>query len=142
MPKQLFRYAFCGSFAVFIDILIFTICEKFVFHGNNVEIGNTVFKSHTVSIAAAFIVSQPLGFFLQKYITFTNSNLRGRVQLFRYFLIVMVCLAMNYYGIGFLKNQRNIDPTVAKIIVTVFVVAFSYISQRYFSFKEKKEPSY
>jgi putative flippase GtrA len=42
------------------------------------------------------MVSFPLGFILNKFIVFTNSALRGRVQLFRYGLTVISCVGLNY----------------------------------------------
>jgi putative flippase GtrA len=141
MPKQLFRYAFCGGFAVMVDITVFFVSYNFVFGKELVHFSNYVLQPHTAAFIVAFLCSFPVGFFLQKYITFTNSNLRGRVQLFRYILIVIICFLMNYYGIKTLVEQYHIFPTLAKMIVTVFVVAFSYFAQRHFSFKEQKKES-
>jgi putative flippase GtrA len=139
MPKQLFRYAFCGVFAVVVDIAVFFVCYNFIFQKQDVNLGFLYVKPHTASFIIAFLLSFPVGFFLQKYITFVNSNLRGRVQLFRYLIIVAICFLMNYYGIKYFVEVQHLYPTLAKIIVTFFVVAFSYFSQRHFSFKEKKE---
>jgi putative flippase GtrA len=139
MSKQLFRYAFCGSVANILDIFIFFISYHFILKQSNLEIGFLTFKPHVAAIMFAFLASFPVGFFLQKYITFTNSNLRGRVQLFRYLLIVGVCFLLNIALIKLLVEQMNIFPTLARVITTVVVVVFSYFTQRNFSFREKKE---
>ncbi len=135
MPKQLFRYAFCGSIGVAVDIFIFFISYNFIFNKKIVHIVTLAMKPYTAAFITAFLCSFPVTFFLQKYITFTNSNLRGRVQLFRYLIIVAICLLLNYYGIRLFVEQMHLFPTLAKMIVTLFVVTFSYFTQRYFSFK-------
>ncbi len=138
MSRQLFSYAFCGSIATGIDIVIFFITYNFWLHKSNVFLYGYTFKATTASVMVAFCVSFPIGFFLQKYVTFTNSALRGRVQLLRYISIVAICILMNIYIIQFLVEQLHIYPTIAKIITTVVVVTFSYFTQKYFSFKEVK----
>ncbi len=141
MPKQLFRYAFCGGFAVMVDIIVFFVSYNFIFKKELVNVGSYVVQPHTAAFIVAFISSFPVGFFLQKYITFTNSNLRGRVQFFRYMQIVVICFLMNYYGIKLLVEHYNIFPTLAKLLVTIVVVTFSYFAQTHFSFKEQKKES-
>jgi putative flippase GtrA len=135
MPKQLFNYAYCGAFAVGVDIAVFFLSYNFLFHKAVVHIGGVALAPETASLILAFFISFPIGFTLQKYITFTNSNLKGRVQLIRYLMIVAVCFLMNYFGIKWLVNDVHVYPTIAKILVTIFVVTFSYFSQRYFSFR-------
>jgi putative flippase GtrA len=136
MNEQLFRYAFCGSVANAFDILVYFISYNFILQKQNLTLGAFTFSPHVAAIMMAFICSFPVGFLLQKYITFTNSNLRGRVQLFRYFMIVAICILLNVVLIKLLVEQVGLFPTVAKIITTVIVVTFSYFTQRNFSFKE------
>jgi putative flippase GtrA len=83
----------------------------------------------------AFVLSFPTGFFLNKYVVFTGSTLHGRVQLFRYLLLVVVCIFLNYIFLKLFVEQAHIYPTMAKILTTVIVVSFSYLTQRYFTFK-------
>jgi putative flippase GtrA len=139
MSEQLFRYAFSGSVATALDIFIYFISYNFILLKNNLHIAGLTISPHVAAIIIAFIISFPVGFFLQKFITFTNSNLRGRVQLFRYLLIVLVCILLNIVFIKLLVEHFNIYPTVAKIITTVIVVTFSYFTQQKYSFKEIEE---
>jgi putative flippase GtrA len=84
----------------------------------------------------AFAISFPTGFFLMRNVVFHDSTLHGRVQLFRYFLLVAVCILMNYIFIKLFVEHFNIYPTIAKILTTFIVVSFSYISQKKFTFKK------
>lgn len=99
------------------------------------ELPFIVISPHIAAFLLAFCVSFPLGFMLMRFIVFQESSLRGRVQLFRYFLSVCVSLLLNYGFLKLLVDQLHFYPTIAKIITTFFVVAFSYFAQRHFSFK-------
>jgi hypothetical protein len=67
--------------------------------------------------------------------TSPGSILRGRIQLFRYFLLVVVCVYLNYIFIKLFVEYFSIYPTISKILTTVIVVSFSYFTQKYFTFK-------
>jgi putative flippase GtrA len=79
-----------------------------------------------------------MGFFLMRNIVFTESTLHGRVQLFRYFVLVVICLLLNYIFIKLFVEQFHIYPTFAKILTTIIVVAFSYLTQKNFTFKAER----
>lgn len=86
MPLQTFRYAACGGSNAMLGLLVYFICIQFIFTGKVADLGFYVFEPH---IAALFISSSLtfiVGFILNRYVVFTGSNLRGRIQLFRYFL--------------------------------------------------------
>jgi putative flippase GtrA len=78
------------------------------------------------------------GFLLAKYVTFTSSVLCGKVQLFRYGLTVLGAIFLNYICLKFFVEYARFYALTSKILTTIIVVAFSYISQRYFSFKTGK----
>ncbi|HZE83043.1 MAG TPA: GtrA family protein [Puia sp.] len=139
MPLQTFRYATCGGANVFVDILSFTISYNFILHKQDVNLGFMVMKPYIASIVMAFCVSFPTGFFLMKNIVFTGSTLNGRVQLFRYFVLVIICLLMNYIFIKLFVERWGIYPTMAKILTTIIVVSFSYLTQKNFTFKAAAE---
>ena len=74
-------------------------------------------------------------FLLAKYITFTNSPIKGKTQLLRYMMTVVGAILLNYILLKILVEYLYIWPTIAKIITTVIVVVYSYMLQRYFTFK-------
>jgi putative flippase GtrA len=135
MPEQTFRYAVCGCTNMFIDIFTFFISYNFILHKQNLDLGFIVFKPHIAAFFMSFCISFPIGFLLMRNIVFTESTLHGRVQLFRYFLLVVVCILLNYFFIRFFVEQLHIFPTLAKLLTTVIVVFFSYLTQKYFTFK-------
>jgi putative flippase GtrA len=139
MPIQTFRYAACGGTNTVVDIVMYAIAYNLILHKHDVDLGFLVIKSHIASILIAFCVSFPLGFFLSRNIVFTESTLHGRVQLFRYFLLVLICLLLNYIFIKLFVEQFHIYPTVSKVLTTIIVVAFSYVTQKNFTFKTETQ---
>src|SRR5688572_29975352 len=85
MPLQTFRYAACGGFNTFVDIAIFFISYNFIFDKEVVHIGVFALTPYIAAFLAAFCVTFPLGFYFSRYVVFSGSNLKGRIQLFRYF---------------------------------------------------------
>lgn len=133
---QTFRYIVCGGTNTFIDILVYFISYNFILQKQIVFLGPVAIKPHIMAFLMSFIISFPSGFYLNRYVVFTGSTLKGRVQLFRYLLLVVICIILNYVFIKLFVEQFNIFPTVAKILTTVIVVSFSYVTQRYFTFKK------
>jgi len=100
-----------------------------------VELPFIVVSPHIAAFIIAFVFSFPTGFLLMRYVVFRSSYLRGSVQLFRYFLSVCISLFLNYIFLKIFVEQLHFYPTVSKFIITFIVVGFSYLSQKYFSFK-------
>ena len=141
MPLQTFRYAVCGGSNMVLDILIYYISYNFILHKQILNIGFYAFKPHMAALFMAFCVSFPTGFLLSKYVVFNTSFLRGRIQLFRYMLVVAINLFLNYSFLKILVEYMQFYPTIARIFATAFIVTFSYVSQKHFSFRTIKSNS-
>lgn len=139
VPLQTFRYAACGGANMLFDICLFAISYNFIFEKQNVHIGLLTLKPQKAAVLFAFFLSFPTGFYLSRYVVFQESSLRRRTQLFRYFFIVMLCLLLNYVFITLFVDYFGWYPTPSKIVTTVIVVLFSYVSQTYFSFGIKRK---
>ena len=75
------------------------------------------------------------GFMLQKYVTFSNSDLVGRVQLFRYMVVFMINLVFNYVGLKILVDQLSVYPSISNMIISILSVLISYFMQKKYTFK-------
>ncbi len=139
MPIQTFRYAACGGANVALDIALYFISYNFILRKQVMHIGFLAFQPYIAAILITFCVTFPVGFLLSKYVVWTQSNIKGHVQLFRYFLLVLICLLLNYVFIKLFVELLHFYPTVSKIITTIIVVIFSYLSQKYFTFRIKAE---
>ena len=135
LDRTTFRYAACGGANTAFDLFLFFVFYNYVLQKQIIHVGFIAVSPHIASFLMAFVVSFPTGFFLNKTIVFKDSYLRGRVQLFRYFLTVCLSLFLNYIFLKFFVEQLHIYPTISKFITTFFVVGVSFVSQKYFSFK-------
>jgi putative flippase GtrA len=91
------------------------------------------------ALIAAFMMVFPItflsGFILAKYVTFSASELCGRIQLFRYGITVFGAIILNYIFLKLFVEYFGWYATLSKGVTTIIVVLYSYVSQRYFSFK-------
>jgi putative flippase GtrA len=139
MPEQTFRYAACGGANTVLAIVVFNLAHQYIFEGENVSVGPLVIKSYNAALFLSFCISFIIGFLLMKFVVFVDSNLRGRIQLFRYLVTYFVNLVLSYLLMKFFIEFAKINAMVAQLITTVVVIAVSYLSQKHFSFKVKTE---
>jgi putative flippase GtrA len=137
MPLQTFRYAACGGGNVLLDITLYFISYNFIFRKQDVDLGFIAFKPHIAALLVSMFVTIPVGFLLSKYVVWTESNMRGRIQLFRYLVIVSTNILLNYCFIKLFVERLHFFPTIAKIVTTAIVIIFSYLSQKHYTFKVK-----
>lgn len=135
MNLQTFRYALCGAGNTFLGFVVYYVSFKYILRENTLDLGFYAFKAHIGALFISFCVSFPIGFFLSKYVVFNDSTMKGRVQLFRYFMICMFNLALNYILLKVLVESLHIYPTIAQVMTISLVILFSYLAQRHFSFK-------
>ena len=138
MPEQTFRYAVCGGSNMILDIFLFYTSFNFILQKKILDLGFIALKPYNAALGMAFCITFPLGFLLNKYIVFSSSYLRGHIQLFRYMLIVALNLFFNYLLLNLMVQYFHFYPTVAKIFATVIIVTFSFLSQKHFTFRVKK----
>lgn len=140
IDQQTFRYLACGGSNTVLDIVIYFISYNFILHKQTVNIGPLHIAPHIFAFMMSFSISFPLGFALSKYLVFAHSNLRGRVQLFRYAMLVATCIVLNYIFLKLFVDGLGWYATPSKIVTTAIVAVFSYFSQRNFTFKVKEVP--
>lgn len=135
MPLQTFRYAACGGGNVLLDIAIFTYCYNYVLHKKIVHFHGFVFKPFTIAFFISFCVSFPIGFYLSRYVVWQQTKTKKRIQAFKYFLVVAACIALNYFLLNIFILEFHWWPTLSRIVASVFVILFSYLTQKDFSFR-------
>ncbi len=138
VPHEIFRYGVTGSANTIFDILLYYIFYQYVLSRQIVDLGFIAISPHIAAFLIVFPITFCTGFMLAKYVTFTASELHGRVQLFRYWVTVVAAIFLNYLFLKFFVEYIGMEAIVAKIFTTAVVVCFSYLSQRHFSFKTAK----
>jgi putative flippase GtrA len=135
MSEQTFRYAACGSINTVLGFMVYFISYNYILHGENLHFGFYAFKPHVASLFISFLFSFPFGFFLMKYVVFSDSNMKGRIQLFRYFTIYLFNLLLNTILLKIFVEVLHIHAIPAQIITTFIIIIFSYLAQRHFTFR-------
>jgi putative flippase GtrA len=135
MTIQFFRYGFTGAANIAFSQVLFFVVYNFVLHQKMLPLGFFTLSSHIASLAIIFPFSNFFGFLLQKYVTFTESELRGHVQLYRYFIIVFINLGINTIALKILVDGFHFWVTPSQTIATFFCILVSYFSQKKFTFK-------
>jgi len=135
LSRQTFRYAACGGANTMLDIVLYFVAYNFVFEKQMVNLGILTMSPHIAAFVFVFPITFTSGFVLSKYITFTESTLRGHIQLFRYVLTVLGSVVLNYMLLKFFVESLNWYPTISKIVTTGMVIVYSYVCQKYFTFR-------
>ena len=138
MPLQTFRYAVCGGSNLLSNILIYFVSFQFILRKQIVHLPFISISAEIAAYIIAFLVTFPIGFYLSMYVVFPGSDLERRVQLFRYFVIVLICILLNYFLLSLFVRVFHWYPTPSYVLDCVLVTSFSYFSHKYFSFQSKK----
>jgi putative flippase GtrA len=135
IPLETFRYAATGGFNTLLDISLYFICYNFVLDKQIIDLQIVSISPYIGAFLIVFPITFFTGFLFAKYITFTSSEIRGRVQLIRYMISVSGSIFLNYFFLKLLVEFGGLWPTLAKIITTVIVVIYSYFIQKFYTFK-------
>ncbi|MBM3452801.1 MAG: GtrA family protein [Bacteroidetes bacterium] len=140
MPRKTYYYAACGSGNLVLSWLLFFFFYQFVFSKKNFPFQlplniNFVATAYTLSSICCFLISFTIGFLLMKYVVFTGSELKGRVQLFRYALSSTLSGLLSWVILKLFVEVFSFYPSIANVLASCIVVIFGYLMQRNFSFK-------
>ncbi len=132
-----FRYLATGGTTAASGIVVYFIAYNFILHQQHVVVGSLLVTAPIAALVIESFITFMIGFILNKYLVFTQSNLKGRIQLFRYASVVLTNILLNYAFLKVLVEAFGFYPTLAKVVTTAVLAIFSYFSQKHFSFKVK-----
>ena len=135
IPREIFRYAFTGGLNTAFDLFLYFVIYRYILDMQIIDLSFVAISAHIAAFLIVFPITFTTGFVLAKYVTFSTSELQGRIQLFRYGVTVFGSIMLNYVFLKLFVEYFGWFATFSKAITTVIVVIYSYISQRYFSFK-------
>ena len=139
MSLELFRYAACGGLNLVLEWVLYYVFYHFVFHKQVVDLGFIAFTPHIAAFVFKFPITFLTGFWMARHISFSGSTLKGRTQIVRYFLVTVGNILINYFGLKLFVEVFHWWPTVSYIIISVICVTFSYLTNKFYSFKKEKK---
>jgi putative flippase GtrA len=135
MTLQFFRYGLIGTANLLFDWVLYFLIYNFVLQHEMLNLGIVTLSSHIAAMTIKMPVVLLSGFLLQKYVTYSSSNLRVRIQLFRYTTVFFINLVINYIGLKILVDSLDFWPTPSNMIVSILTISISYFSQKHYTFK-------
>ena len=137
LDKTTYYYAACGSGNLVLSWFLFFIFFQFVFQKKvfYIEWINYSLSAYTLSSFLCFIIAFTIGFLLMKYVVFTKSELKGRIQLFRYALSSLITWLAHWVILKLFIEWLGFYPSIANVISSCIVVLISYLLQKKFTFK-------
>ncbi len=135
IPPETFRYAATGGANLVLDIFLYFVFYNFILDKEIIHLGFIAISPYIAAFLLVFPITFTTGFLLAKYITFTTSTLHGRIQLVRYAVSVGGSILLNYILLKLFVEILHFWPTFSKLLTTVVVVIYSYVVQRYFTFR-------
>lgn len=140
IDAQTFRYLACGGSNQLFNIFLYWLCFNVLLRKQDVPLPDMQpIAGPIASFIFASAITIPLGFAFSKYVVFQESNLRGRIQLFRYLVLTGTNFVLNYWMLKLFVNVLHIFPTVSQTITIIILAIFSYLVQRFFTFRVKNE---
>ncbi len=139
IPLKTFRYAACGGSNLVFAFFNYFVFYNFIFAKQNVDLNVVVLSPHIASLFFVFPITFVSGFLLNKYVTFSYSDLPGQVQFGRYLMVGIGALILSYFVLKFLVEFIGIYPTPAKVLTLIVTVIYSYLLQNHFSFSVSKK---
>lgn len=136
MDKQTYYYLVCGGGNTALGLLIYFLADHLFFHSSNFTVGIFTFKSHIASLIVSILITFPIGFLLNRYIVWHDSNLSPYKQLYRHFGFVILFSIMNYVLLKMFVEYFNWWHFPSQFITTCIIVIFSYLTQKYISFRK------
>lgn len=141
IPIHTFRYIVSGGTNTASGIILYFLIYNYVLHQHDMML--PFFPWMITGPVATLVIEAPLtfiiGFTLNKYLVFTKSELKGRIQMFRYGIVVATNLMLNFALIKLMVETFNFYPTISKFITTILLAVASYFIQTHFSFRVKKQ---
>ncbi len=126
--------------ATLVDISVYFIAFNYIYHKQDIQLMDSVIVS---AATAALLLSYTAGlitnFTITKFLVFHESDLETHKQLFRYILVAMVVLALNYGLMRYLIRSLEWFPTLARAFSAISIGILSFIIHKTFSFRVSKE---
>ncbi|MCJ0743241.1 GtrA family protein [Pedobacter montanisoli] len=138
MDLQTFRYAVCGGSNALLNLVIFFLAYNFIFKQEFIHIAGFDITRYIAAYIVALSISFPIGFILNKFIVFQQSNLESRVQLFRYGFVTATSILFDYLLLHLLVGYFQFWATPSQAFIIVILSLYSYLCQTYFTFKTVK----
>jgi len=138
LNKQTYHYLACGGGNTVLALFLYFIAYHKIFHLTPLDLGFIALKPHIAAMFFTSLFTFPIGFFLTKYIVWSDSTLSGKKQLFRHLNFTIFATFLNYGLLKLFVDLWGWWAMPSQLLTTAIIVVFSYLTQRFISFKKAK----
>lgn len=135
--NKVVRFFLSAGVATLADVIIYFITFTYVLDKNGVYILNVRITAHEFSFVISYSMGVVINFLLTKYAVFSESNLAGRKQFFRFALIAGIGFFANYGLLRFFVEICDFVPTLSRILSALSLGVASFYVHRFYTFKIK-----
>lgn len=136
--REFYYYLASGTINTLSDWVLYYIIYNYIVCKQMIDLGFIVISAPIASLIIVTPITFTIGFLLSKYITFCNSNIQTHTQLYRYAIILASNFIISYLSMKLLCEVVGMWATPAKMVTTIFTTIFSYLMQKYYSFKVER----
>jgi len=119
--NKIIRFSIVGFIATIIDFVLLFIFKELL--NINVIIANTL--SFTISVIYNYFASI-------KYVFDVDKNKNGKIQFILFIIFSVLGLILNNLILYLLTSRLNIYYLLSKVIATIFVMVFNFITRKKF----------
>ena len=134
--KQTYYYLACGGGNTLFALVLYYLIYNNLLHQEDLDLYIITFKAHMASLFLTTAITFPIGFYLTKFIVWSDSNLETKKQFFRHFAFLIFGTVLNYLLLKLFVEILEWWAMPSQILTTVIIVIFSYLTQKYISFKK------
>ncbi len=135
MPLKTFRYGFTGGSNACLNLVIFYLCNKYVYGQQLVNAMGITVPSYIAADLTALCFSFPVGFLLNKYIVFDKPGGRSSRQLILYGTLTFTTIVLHYVLLNLFVGRLGFWATPSEALIIVLLAGISYLFQTYVTFR-------
>lgn len=135
MNKRTYHYLACGGGNTLLALVLYSYSFHTLLNEQNLDLNIIELKPHIGAFFISFLITFPIGFLLSRYVVWQESNLPWKTQFVRHMTFVILSSILNYFLLKLFVEILHLWAMPSQIISTVIIVVFSYLTQRFFTFK-------
>lgn len=139
MSREFYYYLASGGINTITNWVMYYLIYHYIVCKRFFDLVVVVMSPHIASLCIVTPITLIIGFLLSKNITFSESKIKARTQFLRYSLIIFANFAISYISMKLLVEQAGLWATPSNMITTIITTIFSYLMQKFYSFKIEKK---
>lgn len=138
LDNEVVRFFLSAGVGFLVDAIVYFLVYNYLFNKHGITIYGHRLKGVTASLVISFSCQVITNFLITKYLVFTESEIKGSKQFFRFSLVAVLGFIANLLLLKLLVNFGIYAP-YARILAAVSLGVASYFVHKFFSFKIKKD---